>query len=186
MGSFTQKGRPERTLDPLDEAATRVLNGDDSAFEAIVEATSPRLVRLAARIMGSLEEGEDVVQEAYLRAYRSLADRSFDRRARVETWLRRITTNAALDALRSRRRRPAASPEEPVGVDGAAAEARVALGELGVWLRDLPPDQRVALTLKAVEGMSSGEVAGAMGVSEGAVEQLLVRARAALRKKRED
>jgi RNA polymerase sigma-70 factor (ECF subfamily) len=55
-----------------------------------------------------------------------------------------------------------------------------------VWLRDLPPDQRVALTLKAVEGMSSGEVAGAMGVSEGAVEQLLVRARAALRKKRED
>jgi RNA polymerase sigma-70 factor (ECF subfamily) len=174
-------------LDPLDEAAERVLGGDDSAFEAIVEATSARLLRLAARIMGSLEEGEDVVQEAYLRAYRSLADKSFDRRAGALPWLRRITTNAALDALRSRRRRARITPhDEPAGSDGAAAEARVALGELGAWLRDLPPDQRVALTLKAVEGMSSGEVAAAMGVSEGAVEQLLVRARAALRKKRED
>lgn len=138
--------------------------------------------------MGSLEEGEDVVQEAYLRAYRSLTERRFDGRARVDAWLRRIVTNAALDALRSRRRRlrVAASHDEPAESDGAVAEARIALSELSAWLRDLPPDQRVALTLKAVEGMSSGEVAETMSVSEGAVEQLLVRARAALRKKRED
>lgn len=164
------------------------MRGDDSAFEEIVEATNVRLVRLAARVMGSVEEGEDVVQEAYLRAYRSLVDGSFDGRASVETWLRRIVTNAAIDALRSRRRRE--TRDTALGSsgswDGASlAEARVALAELDAWLGDLPVEQRIALTLKAVEGMSSGEIAASMGSTEGAVEQLLVRARATLRKRRD-
>lgn len=184
----------QNVLDPLDDATARVLQGEESAFDEIVEATSARLVRLAARLMGSVEEGEDIVQEAYLRAYRSLVDGSFDGRARLQTWLGRIVTNAAIDALRSRRRREerdvalgAGSSWEGVpSADGASlAEARVALAELDGWLGELPAEQRIALTLKAVEGMSSGEIAESMGMSEGAVEQLLVRARTALRKRRD-
>lgn len=174
-------------MDSLDEAAARVLQGDESAFGAIVEGTSGRLVRLAARIMGSVEEGEDVVQEAYLRAYRSLTDGSFDGRSRVATWLQRIVTNAAIDALRSRRRREARDTVvgETAWSSPSSAEAKVALAELDSWLGELPVDQRTAIILKAVEGMSSGEIADVLCVSEGAVEQLLVRARTALRRKRD-
>lgn len=158
---------------------------DPRAFREIVVATSAELVRLAARIMGNLADAEDVVQEAYVRAHRSLVAGQFDGRSKLLTWLRRIVANAAIDALRSRRRRPAATDTAPeVGWDGAAsAEARVALTELDDWLGALPPDQRAALTLSAVEGLGNAEIAEIMGCTEGAVEQRLVRARAALRKR---
>jgi RNA polymerase sigma-70 factor (ECF subfamily) len=70
--------------------------------------------------------------------------------------------------------------------DGAAfAEARLALSELDDWLGDLPPEQRAALVLQSLEGLNNTEIAQLMGVSEGAVEQRLVRARAALRQRRQ-
>jgi len=174
----------------LDNAVERVLQGDSSAFQEIVNATSARLVRLSARMMGSLADAEDVVQEAYVKAYRSLVDGHFDRRANVETWLYRIVSNASIDALRSRKRRPQASDtmDDTMGApawDGAGnADARLALKELADWLGDLPPEQRAALTLTAVEGLSAGETAEILGISEGAVEQRLVRARATLRERR--
>jgi RNA polymerase sigma-70 factor (ECF subfamily) len=174
-------------LDSLEQAADRVAQGDDAAFDDIVGATSARLLRLAARVMGSVEEGEDVLQEAYLRAYRSLVEGAFDKRSRVETWLQRIVTNAAIDALRTRRRREARDTglTEPSWDGASSTEARIALAELDAWLGELPADQRTAITLKAIEEMSSGEIAETMGKAEGAVEQLLVRARSALRKKRD-
>ncbi len=177
-------------MDSLEQAAERVALGDDAAFDVSVASTSARLLRLAARLMGSIEEGEDVLQDAYIRAHRSLADGAFDRRARVETWIQRIVTNAAIDALRARRRRPAApvndvASAEPACDGASLSEARLALAELDAWLGDLPGDQRTALTLKAVEEMSSSEIADSMGLTEGAVEQLLARARSALRKKRD-
>jgi RNA polymerase sigma-70 factor (ECF subfamily) len=65
----------------------------------------------------------------------------------------------------------------------ASAEARMALLELDDWLSELPAEQRLALILKSVEGLTSSEIAEVMNSSEGAVEQRLVRARAALRKR---
>ena len=65
-----------------------------------------------------------------------------------------------------------------------SAEARVALAELSDWLRELPPEQRVAITLTAIEGRTSAEAAEILGVSEGAIEQRLVRARSTLRERR--
>jgi len=170
----------------LDNAVERVLKGDSSAFQEIVNATSARLVRLSARMMGSLVDAEDVVQEAYVKAYRSLLDGQFDRRANVETWLYRIVSNASIDALRSRKRRPVASDTmTETGWDGAEnADTRLALVELADWLGDLPPEQRAALTLTAVEGFSAAEAAEILGISEGAVEQRLVRARSTLRERR--
>jgi len=174
-------------LDTLEKAVDRVLGGDSSAFQQIVDATSVRLVRLSARIMGNQADAEDVVQEAYVKAYRALKAGEFDRRSSAATWLYRIVVNGSIDAKRSRARRAEASDTLiDSSWDGAAfAEARLALDELNDWLSELPPDQRAALVLQSLEGLNNGEIAQVMGVSEGAVEQRLVRARATLRQRRQ-
>ena len=175
----------------LEAVVARFLDGDAAAFQEVVDLTSARLVRLSARMLGNVADAEDVVQEAYVKAYRSLQDGQFDRRAKVETWLYRIVVNATIDARRKRARRvpsvdveqdEVALPEE----GQSSAEARLALNELSGWLSELPPDQQAALVLKAVEGRESSEIAEILGCSEGAVEQRLVRARAALRQRRSE
>jgi RNA polymerase sigma-70 factor (ECF subfamily) len=172
-------------LTDLEKAAAAVSDGDPSAFPKIVAATQDRFVRLSARLLGSIAEAEDVVQEAYLKAYRSLVARRFDGRSKVGTWLHSIVLNTTLDAQRARGRAPPRPANEgaEAGVDGAAhSEARVALRELAGWLGALPEEHRVVIMLKVVEELSSAETAEILGCSEGAVEQRLVRARAALRK----
>jgi len=169
----------------LDAAAERAMRGDSSAFEEIVEATSAELVRLSARMLGNVADAEDAVQEAYVRAYRALTGGQFDRRSRVRTWLYRIAINATIDAKRKRKRTAADELVDPGWEGGAAAEATLALREIADWLGDLPDEQRTALVLKAVDGMSSAEIAEIMECSEGAVEQRLVRARTALRQRRD-
>ncbi len=139
------------------------------------------MYRLAARLVGDLAEAEDALQEAYVDAYRALAEGRWDGRSKVETWLYRIVTNASLDALRRRREIARDAPREPRFDGQVTAEARIALRELDVLLEDLSPPDRAALVLVAVEGLSAKEAALALDCSEGAVEQRLVRARAALR-----
>lgn len=137
-------------------------------------------------MLGSVADAEDVVQEAYVKAYRALTTGEFDGRANVSTWLYRIVTNQAIDAMRSRVRRPKPTDTADESIsDLASAEQKLALTELEDWLGDLPPDQRAALIMKTVEGMTSPEIAEIMQCSEGAIEQRLVRARAALRKRSE-
>lgn len=173
-------------MDNLTEAVTRIRSGDAAAFQQVVGATSARLVRLAARMLGNVVDAEDVVQEAYVKAYRSLMTGEFDGRANVSTWLYRIVTNQAIDAMRSRARRPKPTDTADESTsDLASAEEKLALTELSDWMEDLPADQRAALVLKAVEGLTSPEIAEILQCSEGAVEQRLVRARAALRKRSE-
>lgn len=170
-------------MDLSKEDVDAIVRGDPAAFRRLVLATSPRLVRLAARITGSVEDGEDVVQEAYVKAHRALVDGRFDRRSRIETWLYRIVANSAIDALRAGAKKPQniETIPEPSWDGAGAAEARVALSELDALLRGLPHDQRAALVLKGVEGLSSSEIAEIMNTTEGAVEQRLVRARATLK-----
>lgn len=167
----------------LKEDVDALVRGDPAAFRRLVVETSHKLVRLAARITGSVEEGEDVVQEAYVKAHRALVDGRFDGRSRIETWLYRIVANTAIDALRAGAKRPKSADTIPEpSWDGAgAAEARVALAELDSLLDGLPHDQRAAIVLKSVEGLSAGEIADVLNTTEGAVEQRLVRARATLR-----
>ena len=173
-------------MDNLTEAVERVRAGDAAAFQRIVDSTSDRLVRLAARMLGTVVDAEDVVQEAYVKAYRALASGEFDGRANVSTWLYRVVTNQAIDAMRGRARRPRPTDTaDESASDLASAEQKLALAELADWMGDLPADQRAALVLKVVEGMTSPEIAEVLQCSEGAVEQRLVRARAALRKRSE-
>jgi RNA polymerase sigma-70 factor, ECF subfamily len=180
--------RPSFDASPaLDAAARRVEAGDHAAFAVIVRETTPRLYRLAARIMADSGEAEDVLQDAYVRAFDALVAGRFDGRAGIATWIYRIVANTALDALRARRRRRQqafADDSADAAVDDAARlAARAALRELGGLLEDLPADQRAAVVLKEIEGLTLNEVAEVMGCSVGAVEQRLVRARATLRRR---
>jgi len=173
-------------LPDLEAAAARVAAGDVQAFGEIVEGTSRELVRLAARLSGSLPDGEDVVQDAYVRAFRALVAGRFDGRSSVKTWLYQIVTHRAIDGLRSTARSPMplGHLDELPTPAGATPEAHLALVELGEWLEVLPAEQRAVVVLKSVEGFSSKETAEILGCSEGAVEQRLVRARATLRARR--
>ena len=163
--------------------AARVEKGDLAAFRGIVDHTRATMYRLAARIGGDLAEAEDTLQEAYMDAYRALREGRWDGKSKVETWLYRIVTNASIDALRKRREagRDARETREPRFDGLVAAEARVALRELDEMLAELAPQDRAALVLTAVEGLTSRAAADALGCSEGALEQRLVRARAAHR-----
>ncbi len=169
----------------LENAALRVQQGEFDAFEAIVKATSAQLVRVAARVIGDMSEAEDVVQESYISAYQALIQGQFDGRSHLTTWLRRIVINRSIDALRGRRRRLRLDDSQPdTSWDGVmSAESRLALIELADWMSGIAPEQRAALVLSVLEGMSNSEIADAMGCSEGAIEQRLVRARAALRQR---
>lgn len=173
-------------LDSLEHAARQVALGDACAFEPIVAATSAGLVRLSARIVGNMADAEDVVQESYVKAFAALAEGQFDGRSSVKTWLYRIVTRASIDALRRSDRRERLADAAMASEWGGAevADARLALAELADWLQALPGEQRATLVLKAVEGLSTPEIAEIMQCSEGAVEQRLVRARNALREKR--
>ena len=166
----------------LDDLPARIQAGEAGAFRWLVEALGPRLVRVAARLVGDVQLAEDVVQESFLKAYRAMTGGRFEERARVDTWLYRIVINGALDVRRRHRRvAPAAVAPEPAAAP--YLEAHLALRELAAWLEELPAAQRAALVLSALEGLSQQEIATIQGCSEGAVEQRLVRARAALRQK---
>jgi RNA polymerase sigma-70 factor (ECF subfamily) len=168
-------------LDPTTADALEVERGDTAAFRRIVDRTQGRLVRLALRIVGDQDEAEDAVQESYVKAHEALSSGRFDHRCSAETWLYRIVTRTAIDAARktARSRRLSLALQAPG--PGTSAEARFELSELSGWLEELPKDQHAVLLLKAVEGFSSKEIAEILECSEGAVEQRLVRARAALR-----
>jgi RNA polymerase sigma-70 factor, ECF subfamily len=157
--------------------------GEPGAFEELVEMTHRRVYTLAHRLVGDRHEAEDVAQEAYLRAYRSL--RSFRGEARFETWLYRITANAAMSHLRRRGRFGDVLAE---GDERLAREAEhrdpdevVERDEVERALVSLPPGQRTVVLLKDVYGFSCQEIGDEIGISEGAVKVRLHRARRRLK-----
>lgn len=148
--------------------------------ERALAAHASVLYRLACRLLGGAQDAEDVLQEVYERAWTALRRGRFRGDAEPLTWLYRITTNVALNRLRAQRAPEQTLPPDE-SVDTPRGEAAVALRELGAALALLPADQRAALVLKELEGLSTREVARVLERTEGAVEQLLVRARATLR-----
>ncbi len=147
---------------------------------------SAPLGRLATRLVGELE-ADDVLQESLVRIYVSLRRRRYRDNGQFTAWARRICTRVALDMLRSnkrRKKREQTSAPRMVGRDPVDdIDASRQLRQLLAALEKLPANQRIAIVLKEVEGLSTADIAKAMGCSPGAVEQRLVRARVALRKK---
>lgn len=164
------------------ELAEHLVKEGPAGFEPTVRATEVRLFRVALRILTDEAEAEDAVQEAYLRAYDALLEGRFGVGDRLEAWLVTIVTRVAIDTLRRRRVRQV-TPEVVRPSSALSEDQLAAVIELGRWLEGLPPDQRAAVVLRFMEGLTSREVAEALGVSEGAIEQRILRARAALHRK---
>ncbi|WP_439815757.1 RNA polymerase sigma factor [Zavarzinia sp. CC-PAN008] len=161
----------------------RVGQGDRQAYAVLVRRHLSRMVSLAVRVLGSRAEAEEVAQESMLRVWTQAPKWSPDG-ARFTTWLYRVTLNLCLD--RKRRAPNAALDEVPEPADErpdaleGVAHARMAQA-LRKALAALPERQRAAIALCLDDGLSQQEAAAALGVSEGAIESLLVRARRTLR-----
>jgi RNA polymerase sigma-70 factor (ECF subfamily) len=152
------------------------------AFGRLAAALRPRLHRYCARMVGSAIDGEDVVQEALAKAAEALSNAGAIEKP--ESWLFRIAHNAALDALRRRKRQAAARSDidlADLADPGAAADARVAAASsLAIFLR-LSATQRSSVVLMDVLGHSLAETAEILGASIPTIKAALNRGRARLR-----
>jgi RNA polymerase sigma-70 factor (ECF subfamily) len=181
-----------------EDLAARAAAGEEPAFEALLSRYEGRVFRLAFRLTGHEGDAQDVLQEAFLAAYRGLP--AFRRESRFSTWLYRIATNAALMQRRARARRPV----EPLSVflprfdedgihSGEPADLRAAsradeildqklLAEKArAGLDRLPGPYRAAFVLRDLEEMTTEEVADLLGLTAAAVRQRVHRARLMLR-----
>jgi RNA polymerase sigma-70 factor (ECF subfamily) len=172
--------------DTDDALVLQVARGDRLAFARLVERHGARLMALAVRIVGNRAVAEEIVQEAFTRAWtqapnwqhRGEAGRAFS------AWLSRVATNLAIDQVRKPRALPIEDAPEPMDPAADAVDALIArekLTRLKVALAGLPPRQRAAIALTYDQGLSNIEGAAALETSVGAFELLLVRARRALR-----
>jgi RNA polymerase sigma factor (sigma-70 family) len=154
--------------------------GNAAAFEAVVARYRRPLLRHASRILPA-ERAEDAVQQAFLRAYDAM--RARDSELKLRPWLYRIAHNTALNALRDRDLRHEQLSESLDGVErpDQVVERRLGLTRTMAGVRALPRRQRDAIVLRELEGRSYEEIAAELGVTDGAVRQLLNRARTALR-----
>lgn len=198
-----------RQTKETDLAAAR--SGDQAAFADLVEPHRRELLTHSYRMLGSLQDAEDQVQEAFLRAWRKLD--TYEGRASFRAWLYKITTNVCLDTLKRRRRRvlpqylrEASEPEDPIlppitesiwlepfpdellSPSTSNPETRYEAREsitlaFMTALQLLPPRQRSVLLFRDVLNWSSNEVADLLGTSLSAVNSMLYRARTALSKR---
>lgn len=184
---------PDRETDLL----SGVRRNDPRACAQFVRRFAPRMLAVARRLLGDEMAAEDCVQEAFLNAFRNI-DR-FEERSSVETWLHRITVNAALMKLRSDKRKNEGSIEdllpqfdqqgcriEPIWQIRESVEEMVQQREIQEFVMskvsELPETYRTVFLLRDIEEMDTNDVAELMGISEGAVKVRLHRARAALKK----
>ena len=165
----------------------RAGDGDGAAFAELVERHGRSMYRLAYLLIGSSADAEDVLQETWAGAFKSL--RRFEGRSTVRTWLTRIlTTQVAL--WRRKRRGGIVSLDDAPGAEADALPRPEASAnrrsdwqaDLDVALSRLTADHREVVVLREVEGLSYDEIAEALRVPRGTVESRLHRARGELRK----
>lgn len=173
--------RPTSGVGEIDElVVARARRGDHDAFAGVVGHYDHRLRALAFRLLGDRDRMDDVLQEVYVKAFRSLP--RFRGDAALGTWLYRITYNACLDDLR-RRPAPAAGEYDDTLADPAAGPAELAVQrqDLAAALDGLPPDQRTAVLLVDAYGLDYADAAEVLGVRAGTIGSRLSRARSVLR-----
>jgi len=161
--------------------------GDEEAFRTLVERHSRDVFRLAYRITADRHDAEDVVQDTFLRAYRSL--KRFQERSGFRTWLYRIAVNCSLDRVRRRRLYsdyddqteldPAADYTAQASSSGETPEAAVLASEVrrrvASALRELTPLERSAFVLRHFEDMSIEQIAGILGTRSSAAKHSIFR-----------
>jgi RNA polymerase sigma-70 factor, ECF subfamily len=161
----------------------RAKRGDQEAFAAVIKHYDPGLRALAYRLLGDADRMDDALQEAYVKAFRSLS--SFRGESRLGTWLYRIVYNACLDELGRARhvvQLPLEEAAEPPDGRPDFAEAVADRSELAAALQELTPEERAAVILVDAQGFDYRSAGRVLGVPEGTVASRLNRARAALRR----
>ena len=178
------------------ELVGRLRAGDDDAYATLVKQQAGRMLAVARRMLGSEEDAQDVVQEAFLSAFKAI-DR-FEGTSRLSTWLHRIVVNAALMKIRSSKRRPETPIEELLPTfleDGHLTvmpaewkktaqdvlESKETRAMVRGFIDELPELYRNVLLLRDIEGLDTKETADLLEVSPNAVKIRLHRARLALR-----
>ncbi|MFF6888450.1 RNA polymerase sigma factor [Streptomyces sp. NPDC012421] len=161
--------------------AVRAAEGDAEAFEVLVHRHSAAMLQLAERLTGSRTDAEDVVQDAFVSAWRSLPE--YRGEAGFATWLHRIVTNRCLNVLRTRRPTTAldavaepAAPEHQSS-PARAAESQAAVRDLAEAMGALSAEQRVCWILREIEGQPYETIAQAVGIRPEAVRARVFRAR---------
>ena len=168
-----------------DELVRRASKGDNDAFAEIVRRHAPRVRALCAATLHGEDAAEDAAQEVFLKAHRALG--RFSGEASFGTWLHRIAVNHCLDVMRAAARKRTDSLDALLEADSSvlgralseespakALEDRDTVARL---LARLNPEQRLALTLREMDGMSYDEIAATMSCSLDSVKARLKRAR---------
>lgn len=173
---------------------TEAKAGSYEAFEELVSRYENKIYRLGLNVTGNPEDAEDVLQEAFLKAFQHLGEFRAD--SRFYTWLVRIAVNEGLMKLRKRRSDRSVPLEDEIGDDGEPIpreladwkpnpEQIFAQAEIESILRDaaqkLPASYRTVFLLRDVEDLSTAETASVLSLSEGTVKARLFRARLMLR-----
>lgn len=180
-----------RTGDGERQVVAAARSGDQRAFEALVLKYQDRIYRLIQRLVSGSDVVDDLAQEVFIRAYRSLGDFKGD--SSLYTWLYKIALNLCRNHYRTRGRRPVHEElDEADGADGLVAaggnpEDEVFRREFWEHLRrgldELPAEQREAVVFCDLEGMSYEEMADVMGVPIGTVRSRIFRGRRALQER---
>jgi len=178
-----------------EELVRRIQQGDDAAFDRLVEICSARVYNLAFRLLGNADDAQDVAQDAFLRVYHALP--RFKGNAAFSTWLYRIVVNVCQDEIKRRKRRPMLfsvvdnEEDKPdcssLATTGDTAEEALLRRERTAMLQQaiamLPESFRLVLVLYDVQGFSYGEIAEILKINVGTVKSRLNRARNVLREK---
>ena len=188
---------PNMILMEEPEVVERILNGEQELFAEVVRAHQVLVFRTCMGFTRSSEDAEDLTQEVFISAYQQL--RHFKGDSKLSTWLYRIAVNASLNYVRSSKKRSIFQYIEGLFVRDKAETMTVVLPTsdnperqlIAIQEKEaieqaidlLPENQRVAFTLSKYDELPQAEIAAVMGISEGAVEQLLQRAKSNLRKK---
>jgi RNA polymerase sigma-70 factor (ECF subfamily) len=168
-------------------AVAKASEGDHEAFRSLVDRHSRYVFNVAYRLTASASDAEDVVQTTFLRAYQQLS--RFEARADFRTWLHRITVNCSIDLIRSRRHREVGhDPEDLEYQSATTSDVRTTPGpdrltmsseireRVTDGLAQLSASERLAFTLRHVEGLPIRDVAAAMGLKTEAAKNSIFRA----------
>jgi RNA polymerase sigma-70 factor (ECF subfamily) len=171
-------GRKHNASDSDSVLLAQGRSGDQGALEALLSRHEPELLKLCRGVLGRKDDADDAVQEAFLRALRSL--HRFRGESSVRTWLYRVAVNVCLEWRRSRSFSHERLPDESAAHHPSPEASTLLRMQLSDALSRLLPRQRIVILLKEAHGFSVAEIAVAMGWSSARVQNELYRARKAL------